>query len=273
MYVLDNHLHLKSNGRNVEAIKDFERSGGTHAILVRYPSFAEDGDFTKSYDETLSMAGRARGSTGVKMFVVVGPYPAELLDLEKRFGLEKAVLFMKKGVDLAARYVKEGKTIAIGEVGRPHFPVDRRIMEASNLILLYAMVVAKDTGCPVVLHTERATLETFKELAAMADKAGLKRDRVVKHFSPPVIDEEKNMGLFPSIIASEKNVREAISQGDRFFMESDYIDDPRRPGAVIPPATIPKKTKKLLAEGTLSEESAFRIHKDNAEKVYGVKIE
>jgi TatD-related deoxyribonuclease len=56
-------------------------------------------------------------------------------------------------------------------------------------------------------------------------------------------------------------------------LESDYIDDPRRPGAVIPPATIAKKTKKLLAEGVMTEEQAIKIHKENAEKVYGIQIE
>ncbi|MCK5548107.1 MAG: metal-dependent hydrolase, partial [Thermoplasmata archaeon] len=78
--------------------------------------------------------------------------------------------------------------------------------------------------------------------------------------------------IFPSIIASERNIREALRQGARFMLESDYLDDMRRPGAVIPPATIAKKTKKLLSEGTMSEESAFKIHKENPENVYGIEI-
>jgi TatD-related deoxyribonuclease len=273
MYILDNHLHLRPWGSNVEVIKEFEKQGGTHAILVRLPQASDQGDYSKSYDDTLAMAEKVRKETDVKVFVALGPYPVELIHFEKKHGLEKATEMMKEGVDLAASYVKEGKAIAIGEVGRPHFNVDKEIIEASNGVMYYAMCAAKDAGCPVILHTERATLESFKELAEMADKAGLEREKVVKHFSPPIIDEERNRGLFPSIIGSEKNTREAISQGDRFFMESDYIDDPRRPGAVIPPATIPKKTKKLMAEGVMTEEQAARIHNENAEKVYGIQID
>ena len=273
MYILDDHLHLQFRGRNVEAIREFENQGGTHIILVRYPThISKEDQFAESYDETLRMADHVRKNTGVKVFVALGPYPAELLHLEKHQDLKRAVGAMKRGVDIAVEYIKEGKAIVLGEVGRPHFPVSDSEWDASNDILQYAMVTAKDAGCPIMLHTEGGKSDNFKELADMADKAGLRRDKVVKHFSPPVVDEEKNAGIFPSIIASERNIREALRQGARFMLESDYLDDMRRPGAVIPPATIAKKTKKLLSEGTMSEESAFKIHKENPENVYGIEI-
>ncbi|MFQ5800688.1 MAG: TatD family hydrolase, partial [Candidatus Hydrothermarchaeales archaeon] len=58
----------------------------------------------------------------------------------------------------------------------------------------------------------------------------------------------------------------------RFLLESDYIDDRRRPGAVLGPKTVPKTTLKLIEEGLLSSEDAARIHQDNVERVYGVEI-
>lgn len=274
MFIFDNHLHLRFKGRNVEAIKEFEKHGGTHFVLVRYPSkILKEEDFRDNYEETLRMAKHVRKNTGVKVFVALGPYPAEILNLEKNSNLEEAVNVMKRGVDLAAWYITEGKAITIGEVGRPHFPVEERIWKASNDVLTYVMSVAKDVGCPAMLHTESSTTETFKELAMMADKVGIRRDKVIQHFSPPIIDEEKNKGLFPSIIASEKNIREALRQGTRFMLESDYLDDLKRPGAVIAPSTIPRKTKNLLRSGAMSEEAAFKIHKENPEKVYGIRIE
>ncbi|UCG70265.1 MAG: TatD family hydrolase [Thermoplasmata archaeon] len=264
---------MRFGGRNVEEIKEFEKHGGTHIVLVRIPPPTEDGRYIESYEETLRLADHVRKNTNVKVFVVLGPYPVELLRLERKLGFEKAKEAMKKGVESAAKYVEDGKVIAIGEVGRPHFPVDERIWNASNEIMQYSMSVAKDAGCPVQLHTESAGPDNFKELATMADKVGLAREKVIKHFSAPVVEEGKNMGIFPSIIASEKNIMAALSQGDRFFMESDYLDDPRRPGAVIAPSNIPRKTKKLLETGVISEETALKIHKDNPEKIYGVKIE
>ena len=134
------------------------------------------------------------------------------------------------------------------------------------------MKLAAEVGCPVVLHTESASAEVFNELATMADGAGLRREKVVKHFSTPLVDE-RNSGLFPSIVSSRRNISEAISQGNRFLMETDYLDDPRRPGAVLGPATVPKRTKAFLADGTFTEEDVAKIHEENPKQVYGDRFD
>ena len=110
--------------------------------------------------------------------------------------------------------------------------------------------LAKDLDCAVVLHTE-SKANTFKELAEIADFVGIKKEKVVKHFSPPIVDTKKNFGLFPSIIATEKNIKKAILQGNRFLLETDYIDDLDRPGAVLGLKSVPKKTKLLFEKGGL----------------------
>jgi TatD-related deoxyribonuclease len=99
------------------------------------------------------------------------------------------------------------------------------------------------------------------------------KDRVVKHYSPPIITQESNSGLFPSVLASEKNIEGALSQGTRFMMETDYLDDLKRPGAVLGVKTVPKRTLKLITEGKLTEEDAIIIHQKNPEKVYGIEFE
>ena len=111
------------------------------------------------------------------------------------------------------------------------------------------------------------------ELAAMADRARLPRDKVVKHYSPPLVDRRENSGLVPSVLASRDAVRDALSKGDRFLMETDFLDDPSRPGAVMNINTVPKRTRAFLEAGTMSEEAAWRIHKELPEKVYGIEIE
>jgi TatD-related deoxyribonuclease len=55
-------------------------------------------------------------------------------------------------------------------------------------------------------------------------------------------------------------------------METDYIDDPRRPGAVLGPATVPKKTRAWLASGLLSDETFHAIHKEIPERTYGIEL-
>lgn len=212
-------------------------------------------------------------ATRVKIYVTLGPYPVDLINLEEKVGLEKAEQILLEGMELASKYVVEGKAIALGEIGRPHFDVSDEIRAASNRIMKRGMELAGDIGYPVVLHTESTTPEVCKELAEMADEVGLKRDQVVKHYSPPLVDTDKNHGIFPSVLASTKNIESALRQGTRFMMETDYLDDPNRPGAVLGIKTVPKRTKQMLEKGLMEEEDVYVIHKKNPETVYGIEIE
>ncbi len=57
------------------------------------------------------------------------------------------------------------------------------------------------------------------------------------------------------------------------MMETDYIDDPRRPGAVLGPKTVPKRTRELIEGKILTEEQVNKIHKENPEKTYGLNLD
>jgi TatD-related deoxyribonuclease len=216
------------------------------------------------------MAGEIRRNIDVGVFVTVGPYPVDYLTLIEKYDRYQVIEIMKKGMDEAAELCKDGKCIAIGEIGRPHFPVDETVIKDSNEILLYGMQKAKDVNVPVVLHTESTTSKSCKEFVELGKKAGLKADRIVKHFSPPLIFEDENYGLMPSIIAREKNILEAIKKGTRFMLETDYIDDLKRPGAVLSPKTIPMKMLSLLEKEIISEDQIYKIHKENPEKTYNI---
>ena len=272
--ILDNHLHLEPfRGANVDSVRDFERHGGTHIIISHLPyeevHVRSAEDFRKSFDLTIAVKERVNKETGEKAYATVGPYPVELMVLEKIHGLGKAIEIMMEGVDIAAEYVREGKALAIGEVGRPHFPVSTELWVASNEILQYAMVLAKETGCAIVLHTEHATPESMKQLAEMADRAGLERGKVVKHYAPPLIRPIENFGLMPSVLAGKDAIKEALGKGTRFLMETDFLDDPRRPGAVLAISTVPKRTNAFLQQGLMTEEQARVIHHDNPLMTYG----
>lgn len=274
--IFDNHVHLNPKGRNVEAVKDFANQGGTHLVLCHLPyeevPIVDKDDFLRSYQITLGLAERCRKETSVGVEVTVGPYPVLLIGLSDRYGLAKAVDIMKGGMEHARDLVAEGLAIGIGEIGRPHFPVSPEIWMASNQIMSFGMELASDIDCPVVLHTESATPQSMKEIASMADAAGIDRSKVVKHYSPPLILPEENSGLFPSVLASRPAVAEALKKGSRFMLETDFLDDPERPGAVMAITTVPKRTKGLLQSGAMSEQQAYAIHKDNPRKVYGIDV-
>jgi len=274
--VLDNHIHLQERGDNIEAVKKFEKAGGTHLILSHLPYHDlrewDKKGYEPIYDRTVRLADRCMEKTSVKIFVTLGPYPVDLLNLKDEVGLEKGEDILKKGMEVAARYVEEGRAVALGEIGRPHFDVSKEVLHASNRIMRYGMKLAADKDYPVVLHTESTTPKVCKEIGEIADEVGLSRGKIVKHYSPPLVDRKENHGLFPSILADEDNIEQAISKGNRFMLETDYLDDPNRPGAVLGIKNVPKKTMKLYERGVLKEEDLWKIHKENPEEVYGVEI-
>ncbi|MBN1861169.1 MAG: TatD family hydrolase [Candidatus Thermoplasmatota archaeon] len=276
MIVFDNHLHLRRDGRFLDAVREFQAAGGTHFILCQYPMpdvVIKEKSYRSCYQETLRMAEEIRARVGIGVFVVVGPYPVDLLPLQERFGREAALDIMRRGMEDASQLCEEKKCIAIGEIGRPHFPVDPQCIQDSNELLLYGMQKAKDVGVPVVLHTESTTPTQCKEFVEMGQRVGLPSEKIIKHFAPPLITAEENFGLMPSVLARRNNIIEALRKGTRFFMETDYIDDPRRPGAVLAPKTVPKLTKRLMEEHLLSEQQAYSIHVSNPQKTYGIDLE
>lgn len=276
MIIFDNHLHLRKDGRYLEAVKDFKRTGGTHFVLCQYPKVNQvikEETYEHVFQQTIDMAREIQQQLDVTVFTTVGPYPVDYLRLKERFNREKAISLMKEGMQIAARFCNEGKSIGIGEIGRPHFPVDQQTIDDSNNILMYGMKQAKKANVPVILHTETTTPTQCKELMEMGKKVGLSAEKIVKHFSPPLVHPDENFGLMPSVLASKKNIRKAIKKGTRFMMETDYIDDPKRPGAVLGPKTVPRRTHELLEKNLATKEDIRIIHQQNPEQTYGITLE
>ncbi|MDR1955212.1 MAG: TatD family hydrolase [Candidatus Methanoplasma sp.] len=271
--VYDNHVHMDPSGRNVEAVKEFEAAGGTGLTLVTLPyvqvPITCGEDFGRSYEITLSLAEKARAATRLEINIAVGPYPVLIVPLAKHHGLEKAEEMMVRGMEIAAGLVRDGKACAIGEIGRPHFDVPDDIWDASNRILLRGMEHAKELDCPVIIHSESGTTDTNLSLAEMARSVGLDPGLVVKHSSPPFVTDKETFGVMPSIPASKKYITEALEKGStRFMLETDYIDDPGRPGVVMAINTVPNKVKMLLSAGRLGPEDINRICGDIPDSLY-----
>lgn len=268
--ITDAHMHLDEKGRYIEAAREFKAAGGTAIILVNKPVWTIP-TFEELYETTLRIAEKVREEVELKVGVVLGPHPAYITRLTEngRMPLDEAVVMMAKAIRLAGDKVEEGEAVAIGEIGRPHYPVSKEVMAASNEIMRTGFEVAADAQCAVVLHTESTTIGTFKELAELADDVGIPRERVVKHFCPPFVKQEENLGIFPSVLANERFTAAAVKAGKgRFLLETDYLDDPNRPGAVLGPKTVPKRTLELLRSGGLSVEDVHRIHKENVDRIF-----
>ena len=280
--ITDNHMHIDLNFRGLDAVNDFCRAGGTHIILVSKPSWTlgfnikTGSDFAQVFDETLHVAELINKKTDATAFVVLGVHPAEITKLSDTTGtamslsLDDTVSTMKGGLELAQRYVADGRAVGI-KTGRPHYPVADDVWALSNEVMEYGFSLGAEAGCAVQIHTETVGVAELEDIAQRAQRSGIEPNKVVKHFCPPLVAECEKLGLFPGVIAGKGAIETAIAEGSRFMMETDYIDDSERPGAVLGPKTIPKRTKKLVEE--YGEEVFYRIHKDNPEKVYGIEIE
>jgi TatD-related deoxyribonuclease len=268
-------MHLRRNGRYLEAVKDFKKAGGTHFVLCQYPMtklVIKNKSYKEAYKLTLDMAEEIREKIEIGVFVTVGPYPVDYIKFLEKFSRQEAIDLMKKGIDEAAELCDQSEVIGIGEIGRPHFPVKQNIIDDSNEILKYGMKRAKEVNVPVILHTESTTPESCKEFVEMGKKCGLHAEKIVKHYSPALILKSENHGLMPSVLASKKNIKSAIEKGTRFLMETDYIDDLNRPDAVLGPKTVPKRTLELIEKQIITEDEAKIIHEKNPEKTYKIDL-
>jgi TatD-related deoxyribonuclease len=267
--VTDDHIHIDPlNGRGIDAALDFLRAGGTHIFLVSKPSWSlgvhpSDGaDYSEVFNETLRVAEMIR-ETGLTVFPVLGVHPAEISRLTERMSLAEAVALMKAGLDCAASYIREGKAVAL-KSGRPHYEVSPEILAASNDILAHALRLAAECTCALQIHAETGPCTDIVE---MANSARMPVERVVKHYGSP------DTPLHPSLIAKHEELPRLIREHRRFTMESDYMDENSRPGAVIGPKSVPRYTNQLIASGKMTADDCFFIHAETVGRVYGVKIE
>ena len=268
--ITDDHIHLDpANGRGIEAAKDFLRAGGTHVFLVCKPSESfgvlpgSGEDFRSVYEGTIRVAEGVTAATGLVVYTVLGVHPAEMTRLAAT-GMTPgdAAAVMMDGLDLAGRYVRDGRAVAL-KSGRPHYEVPEEVWEASNEVLFHALGLGSDLSCAVQIHAESGPCA---DVAGLARKAGLDPERVVKHYSVP------ETPLTPSMLASHPAIPAMCREGRRFTMESDYMDENSRPGAVIGPKSVPRYTRKLFEAGQITVEDLWRIHSDTPSRVYGVDI-
>jgi len=267
--ILDDHIHIDPrNGKGIEAAKEYKRAGGTHICLVTKPSWSlgihpvKGDDFLGVFDETLDIANQIHEQTGLIVYPILGVHPAEITVLSKRMDYAQAARIMMDGLTLAARYVTEGKAVAI-KSGRPHYETTEEILGLSNQVLSHAFSLAADAGCAIQVHAETGPCI---DMADMAKAEGLDVSRVVKHFGSP------DTLLIPSLVAKHEAIPQLCRDGRNFTMESDYMDENSRPGAVIGPKSVPRFTFRLLEKGSISENDIFRIHMDTPNKVYGIDI-
>ena len=271
--VLDNHLHLDpAHGKGIEAVEDFARVGGTHLLVVNKPSWllgidVERGaDFEAVFETTIAAVAEASEILDGRAWPVLGVHPglvSKLVD-DRGFAPAEARDLMQAGLDAAAGYVADGRALAL-KSGRPHYDVPDAVWDASNAVLRHALALGADRDCAVQLHTEAS--EDLTAIAEWAEARGLARHRVVKHYAGGRL-----AGPIPSVMSDKDRLIEAAERaetaGKRFLMETDFVDDPDRPGAVLGPKTVPRRVRWLREEGR--DGAIETAHVETPARVYDI---
>ncbi|MFW5917811.1 MAG: TatD family hydrolase [Halorubrum sp.] len=270
--VLDNHLHLDPRrGRGLDAVEDFVRLGGTHLLVVNKPSWHlgvepdEPADFRLVFEETLDAVASATEVLPGRAWPVLGVHPgliSRLVD-ERGFTPEDARDLMQGGLEVASEFVADGRALAL-KSGRPHYDVSDAVWDASNAVTRRAFELGAALDCAVQLHTEAS--EDLRGLAAVAESVGMDPARVVKHYA-----EGRLVGLTPSVMSEKDRLKRAAESGEPFLMETDFVDDPEKPGMVLGPKTVPRRVRWLLERGY--DGAVRRAHVETPAAVYDIDTE
>ncbi|MFC7098431.1 TatD family hydrolase [Halobaculum marinum] len=270
--VLDDHLHLDpDHGRGMAAVDDFARLGGTHLIVVNKPSWhlgpvpSDREDFRPVFETTVAAAREATDRLRGRAWPVLGVHPglvSRLVD-DEGYDPTEARDLMQAGIDVAAEFVAEGRALGL-KSGRPHYEVSDAVWDASNAVMRHAFDHGADLDCAVQLHTEAS--EDLTDIADWASDAGMDPARVVKHYAAGRL-----AGPTPSVMSEKDRLRRAAEAGDPFLMETDFVDDPEKPGMVMGPKTVPRRVRWLLDEGY--DEAVANAHVETPRAVYDIDTE
>ncbi|HEV8050751.1 MAG TPA: TatD family hydrolase [Thermoplasmata archaeon] len=273
--VIDHHCHLSPNGEGVAAARRFRAAGGTHLFLTTQSyspgPIVDLATYESQFATTERLASEIRTATGVVAYLVVAPYPVDLVRASESIGLPAAAELQRSALDLAGHLVEEGRAVAIGEVGRPHFPVSEAISVAAEEVFRYALGVARDVGCPAVVHSEHLEGPGLVALARLAAAEGFPLGKLVKHYQRTLVGPEYRTGIVPSYVARRELCAESLPSEGPWFWETDFLDDPARPGAVLDIETVPRRAR-AVADRDPDEVERLRIpFVSSVEQVYGVR--
>ncbi|MCE4624440.1 MAG: TatD family hydrolase [Desulfurococcales archaeon] len=285
--VADGHTHTNPvRGLGAAAIAErFKAVGGWFMAIVALSPWHYGIEFNgfESYASTVDILLReckAASEAGISVACLAGFHPADvdrLIDKYRMKPLDVLELGFKV-VEYEAKLCSEGQIDGIGEVGRQHYKTFPTRAIISQMILERALELAKDYGCIVHMHLEQEGDTTIGLVDIPAKRIGLpndvKRKIVFHHSKPGTAVKAYRRGYIATVPGTPHLLMRVLGRVEPvFILESDHIDDPSRPGAVVYPWVMAETIQKLYGKREVGEDYLYRINVDLVEKLYGVKYE
>ncbi len=280
MLFADAHTHVNPiRGLGAKAIaKKFKDSGGWFMAIVGLSPWSYGLEPSiEGYEKTFRIVLRECNNAkeeGVKVACFIGLHPGDLDKLVYKYSVrqEKLMDFVAKVFNIIEDYCRKGLIDGIGEVGRPHYRVDPIFVVASELVMEKAMVLAKDYDLLLHLHLEQGdgiTVESIKRFIKLTGV--LVRLVIFHHARPGLLEHVVKNGFTATVPGIEAVLRTVFKRIEpTYLLESDFIDDPNRPGVVVYPWQMIDNQLRILKEGLVNDEYLAKLNIDNVVKVYRV---
>ncbi len=280
MIFADAHTHsnpIKGKGMKAIAPK-FKEVGGWYMSVVGLSPWHYSLEPTlEGYERSLELVLKEKKvveENGLKSKAFFGFHPA---DVDKLMGLEgmtpdKVLEFGMNVMDLVEKRVKSGELDGIGEVGRQHYKTMPTHIVIANMIMDRALEIAKDYDIPIHLHLEQGGVVTALDIKKRIERLGLDWKKVIIHHARgKSLEAAVKEGLRATVPGVLGSLERAVKLEPKYMVESDHIDDPKRPGVVIYPWEMVKNQLVLLERGLVDEEYLTRINVDNVVETFGVE--
>ncbi|MEM2024738.1 MAG: TatD family hydrolase [Desulfurococcaceae archaeon] len=280
MLYSDAHLHVNpTKGLGAGRIaRKFRGEGGWFIAIMglppRYYGFADPS--VESYRRVLDLINNEylkAKEEGIEAARFIGIHPAEV-DEYYREGLKlnSLVQLTEEVLKLLEEAVKNNRLEGIGEVGRQHYSTSPERLVLSEIIMVRALLIARDYRVPVQLHLEQRGFPTAYSVKLLSEIAGVDASRVlIHHANLETAKWAEQLSIPFTAPIRHFNEEYALNTWKHGMFESDFIDDLSRPGSYAYPWDIPRVVKDYLTRGLISEEQAYKMLVDNVVKYFNVK--
>lgn len=283
--ISDGHAHVSPKGLGARVVaKKFREVHGWFIALVSLPPYhygltLSYNDLIKSFDLHIEQCRIARGE-GLKIACVIGLHPAFIDRLVRHYqGKRRDLLSYIDNVlnDIEHR-IKKGLIDGIGEFGRPHYKALPEVFALNDYILIRALRIVHDYSVPIHLHLEDSGLiavESINSMINLLPKAPRRKYVVFHHASRETCVNASCKGFSSTITGKREVLENIIKHVDKdslrlVSVESDYIDDPKRPGIVMYPWEIAYEVNEVLKAEPDIEDKLHILLIDSITNVYGV---
>ena len=275
MLISDAHAHVSSLGLGGKVIgRKFKEVGGWFIALISLPPSSYGFELTyegfiKSLNTHVNECKHA-AEEGLKVFCAAGIHPASVDKLLKAYNVNKVLQILHDVLKYIVNLIERGLINGLGEFGRPHYKAMPEAFIVNELLLEDVLKVVHDRNIPIHLHLEQRGVITVESIDRLVRKLNVKRDLVIfHHVSGETAIEAIKRGYPVTVPAFSDAVKHLLSNNLYFMVESDYLDDPKRPGVVRYPWDIALLAQDLLKDG-YSTDVLSKIFIENIVNVYGV---